>query len=163
MSHISKIEIVIVDLDAFEAACRELGVELRRNQKTFKSFAGAKHPCEMAVVDAANQEAYELGLVRARYDNNQASRTFGQVVQDPNGSAYMALTDNWDGGKGLNEKIGENAGLLMQRYGLNAARRQAAQQGMSVVREERLPNGSVRMVFEPRKQYAQAGAYGSGY
>ena len=66
MSHITQVEIEIHDIDALAQACSLIGVELRREQKTFRNFGGANTKCEMAIVDPANAEAYELGLVRAK-------------------------------------------------------------------------------------------------
>lgn len=144
MSHISEIEIAVSDLKAFEKACKERGVELVR-KTTFKNFGGRHSPCDMAVVDPTNKSAYEAGLVKSA-----------------DGKSYRLQLDNWDGGRGLNEKIGHNGGLLLQRYGINAARNAAVRQGMSV-REELLPDGKVRLVCEPKQQLARAGAgYGSG-
>lgn len=148
MSHITTLTLQVTCLDSFALACQQRGVELKRDQHTFRNFAGQRTKCDMAVVDPTNKEAYEIGLIRS-----------------PDGKSYAVQMDNWDGGKGLNAKVGENAGLLMQSYGINAARRQAQKQGMAVF-EERLPDGSVRLKCEPRQQLAQAGAgawQGSGY
>lgn len=135
MSHITSIEIQVSDLTAFEKACREVGVELRREQKTFKSFGGNRVACDMAVAIPGNRDAYEAGLVR-----------------NADGK-YTVQVDNWSGGQGLNEKIGHNAGKLLQRYGINAATSQALKQGMSV-REEVLANGQVRLVCTEKPKFA---------
>ena len=145
MSHITQVEeIQVSDLPAFEKACRERGVELRRDQKQFKNFGGRNSPCEMAVVDPQNRKAYEAGLVKTA-----------------DGKAYVLQVDNWNEGHGLNEKIGYNAGLLLQRYGINAAKNAAVKQGMAV-REALQADGSIKLICEPRQVLAGAG-YGSGF
>jgi hypothetical protein len=146
MSHVSTLSIQVSDVDAFEAACRECGVELLREQKTFKTYGGSRNPCDMAVVDVANPNAYEIGLVR-----NAAGK-------------YEVKTDEWE--NDLQKKVGKNAGLLLQHYGIGAAKRVAIKQGMQV-REHKLPDGRIRLVCEPRQQQATASAGGgwggSGY
>ena len=152
MSHITQIEIAVTDVDALAQACSLIGVELRQQQKTFRSFGGAHTKCEMAVVDPQNAEAYELGLVRAKANGH------GQEA------GWKIQMDNWQGGHGMNAKVGNDAGLLLQRYGLCVARKQAMKQGMAV-REERLQDGRIRLVCEPRQALAAAGGgfVGSGF
>ena len=146
MSHISSIEVKITDLGAFEAACTECGVELRRNQRTFRNYGGRNSPCEMAVVLPGNERAYELGLVRTA-----------------DGQSYAIQMDNWQRGLGMNDKVGTDACTLRQLYGVHAATAAARKQGMNVARQQ-LPDGSIRLVCEPRVAYAQAGAgIGSGF
>jgi hypothetical protein len=143
MSHVSTLAIQVSDVDAFEAACRECGVELRREQKTFKTYGGTRNPCDMAVVDVSNPNAYEIGLVRTA------------------DGRYEVKTDEWGRSGGLKEKVGENAGRLLQHYGISAAKRVAQKQGMHV-HEQRLPDGRIRLVCEPRQQQATASAGGWG-
>ena len=147
MSHITQVEIQITDVDALAQACSLIGVELRCEQKTFTAYGGGQHKCEMAIVDPQNERAYELG-----------------VVQSKDGKGWQIKMDNYMGGKGMNAKVGDDAGLLLQRYGLCVARKQAMKQGMAV-REERLQDGRIRLVCEPRQALAAAGGgfVGSGY
>ena len=158
MSHISTIKVGIFDLDAFQLACSQKGVELRRNQKTFKNYGGRQDACEMAVVDATNPQAYELGLVRARYNEQK------KLVADKDGTCWMIQMDNYSGGKGMNQKVGKNAGLLLQRYGINAARNAAVREGMTLS-EMQLEDGSIRLICEPKQEFAKAsaGGYGTGW
>ena len=152
---------IVTDLNAFEKACRERGVELRREQRTFKTYGGTQNRCDMAVVDASNPNAYEIGLVKCRVEPDPRDASKLRKVADPNGTGYMMLTDEWGSSGGLKEKVGENAGLLVQHYGINAAKRVAQKQGMQV-REHKLPDGRIRLVCEPRQQQAMAGAGGWG-
>lgn len=144
MSHISTIEVRITDLDAFEAACRECGVELRREQKRFKNYGGRNSPCEMAVVLPGNERAFELGLVKSE-----------------DGDGYTIQMDNWQQGYGMNDKVGRDACTLRQLYGVHAATAAAEKLHMKVQRTQ-LADGSIRLICEPRQQYAQAGI-GSGF
>ena len=152
MSHITTIKTKFANLEAVELAARECGVELRRNQKTFLAFAGEKHPCDAAVcvpeaiAKTLDRPPYELGLVK------QAD------------GSYEARIDNWQGGYGLNARIGNDACKLQQLYGIHAATLAARRQGMNVTRQNQ-QDGSIRLICEPKPVYAQAGAgwAGSGY
>ena len=88
MSHMAAIDLEITDLDALEAACKHLKLELVRGQTTWKWFGRwvndfhakeaaynfgigpkeygkcAEHAIRM--VDDANANAYEIGVVRRR-------------------------------------------------------------------------------------------------
>ena len=86
MSHISKVKTRIDDLDALEEACLELGLELRRDQKTYATYAGMKHACEAAIVLPENARAYEIGVVK---------------VQGTDGQEYELAFDDWTGGRGM--------------------------------------------------------------
>ena len=144
MSHITTCEVQITDLGAFEAACQECGVELRRDRETFKNYGGRNSPCEMAVVLPGNERAFELGLVRSA-----------------DGKGYTIQMDNWQKGYGMNDRVGHDACTLRQLYGVHAAMAAAKKQGMSVARQQ-LADGSIRVICEPRVAYAQAGM-GSGF
>lgn len=148
MSHISKLSVRITDADALAQACRELGLDLRRDQRRFKTFAGQQNECDMAIVDPANKLAYEVGLVAAK-----------------DGKGWEVHLDEWDGGKGIMHKLGTQAGLLLQRYGIAAAERKASADGWQS-RRETLQDGSIRVICEPKPQFAQAaagGGWGSGF
>jgi hypothetical protein len=142
MSHISTIKVKIRDLDALESACRELKVELRRNQKQFKTYNGALTPCDFAIVVPGERRAYEAGVVKAA-----------------DGDGWELQVDNWNEGQGLNDRIGHDAVKLQQYYGIHAATAAATRQGMRVARTQ-LPDGSIRLVCEPKPQFAVAGAGG---
>jgi hypothetical protein len=145
MSHISSIKTQIADLDALADACHELGLELRRNQHTYKTYNGRETACDAAIVDPANARAYEVGLVRAA-----------------DGQTYTLGFDAWNAGHGMMAKIGSGCGKLLQEYGRAKTRRIAASKGWSY-REERLQDGRIRCYCEPKAQAAWAGGSQRGW
>jgi hypothetical protein len=150
LSHISRLAVKITDCDALARACQELGVELRREQRTFRTFGGNTDKCEMAIVDPQNKQAYEIGLVPLK-----------------DGTGYEVLVDHWGAGGGLYAKLGEQFGLLRQRYGICAAESRAQKDGWNSWRQQQ-PDGSIRLVCEPKPQFATAAAgggdaWGAGY
>ncbi len=106
MSHLSRIELEIKDLEDLTRACSRLGIELLPNQKTFRWYRGAKE-CEAAIrVPGA---AYEIGIVRE-------------------GSSYSLLWDDYTKG-GLEARLGKRAGLLKQAYAVERIRREGVLKG----------------------------------
>ena len=119
MSHISKIELVIHSLEDLKEACRQLGFEFMKNQKTFKWYGrwvgdtplpeGIKiediGKCDHAIKVA--DCTYEVGIIRR-------------------GNHYILLWDYYHVG-GLVQKIGLDAGILKQAYTVARVRKEARQ------------------------------------
>jgi hypothetical protein len=132
MSHVSRIELEINDLETLKEACRSLGLEFVADQKTFKWYGWhmGDYPlpdgftfedmgrCDHAVrVPGAD---YEVGVVRK-------------------GNGYVLLWDFWQGG-GLEKVLGKKAGKLKQAYAVQRIRREARQKGYHCV-EKRTDQG----------------------
>jgi hypothetical protein len=106
VSHLSRIELEIKDLDDLKGACHRLGIEFLPNQKTFRWYGEPKE-CESTIrVPGA---AYEIGVVRE-------------------GNAYALMWDNYGKG-GLETRLGRKAGLLKQAYAVERTRREAVRRG----------------------------------
>ena len=119
MSHISTIELEVTDLESLDHACRQMGFTLNRNQKTFKWYSGTG-VCDHAIkIPGAS---YEIGLVNR------------------NGK-YELQTDFWD--DKIGQAIGNNGGLLKQRYAVEQTKRQAKKKGYTVI--ERKIENAVRL------------------
>lgn len=117
MSHVADLQLEVKDLDSLEKACNNLGLELVRNQTTFKHFAGRTSPCTHAIRVKGNAKAYEIGLVA-------------------NGDVRKGFTLQWDsyaGGYGIVEKVGgKDGGKLKQAYGNEVARKYYQKKGYRV-------------------------------
>lgn len=139
MSHLAKIELEINDLTALDKACKRLGFELVREQKTYKWYG-------RWVGDAPLPEGLDvskLGTCEHAIKVPNASYEVG-VVKKANGN-YGLLWDYWGAG-GLAEKIGKDGGLLKQAYTLEKAKQEAVRKGYSV-REQRINNKIELRVF----------------
>ena len=124
MSHISKIELEINDLESLKLACDQLGLEFRENQKTFEWYGG-RQECEHAIrIPGAT---YEIGVIRKS-----------------EGKGYQLVWDNYHRG-GLEQKLGGNAGKLKQAYARERIRKEARVKGYRVL-EQRLNQG-IRLVL----------------
>lgn len=135
MSHVSSMKLAINDLDALDKACKALGLELVRDQKTFRWFgrwmndfdaADAAYrngidvkdygKCEHAIRIPGNSNAYEVGIMRNKE---------GQLVP---------VWDFFCGGYGLEEKIGKNGSKLKHEYNLQVGMKQMLKKGFKVER-----------------------------
>ena len=116
MSHISKIELEVTDLDSLGKACRHMGLSLVRGKRTFKWFYG-DGDCEhcIQIPDAR----YEIGIIQKE-------------------GKYELQTDYWD--KEIETAIGKNGGLLKQRYAVERSKTEAFRKGYRVI-EKQTDNG----------------------
>jgi len=92
MSHISKIELEVKDLEALKRACLRLGMNLIKGQKTFQWY-GKPGSCDHAI--KIPDASYEIGI----------SKTEGR---------YELLCDYFD--RNIEKAIGAQGGLLKQAY-----------------------------------------------
>lgn len=148
MSCVSQIEILILDLDAFRKACVEMDMVFCEGQQTFRTYDGNRSCVHAAKL---SDSAYELGLVRCRWDEEKQ-----KVVADQEGDAFMVMRDTF--GKGatpLINKVGLDCEHLMKSYACHAVRNKASQMGWSLT-EEVQQDGSVLFESGPRYQEQQA-------
>jgi len=132
MSHISKIELEITDLETLRQACERLGLEFMENQATYKWYgtwvgdtplpegmtASDLGKCDHAIKVPGAQ--YEIGILRK-------------------GSKYILLWDFWHQG-GLEQKLGKNAGRLKQAYAVEKVRKEARLKGHRIC-EQKIDKG----------------------
>ena len=117
MSHISKIELEVNDLGSLGQACRRLGLELIKGQKTFKWYGAEAGKCDHAIkVPGAN---YEIGVIKT-------------------GNVFELQCDYFDAGIG--KAIGQNGGLLKQAYAVERTKAEARRKGYTVI-EKATPQG----------------------
>ncbi|MCG8684056.1 MAG: DUF1257 domain-containing protein [Desulfobacterales bacterium] len=119
MSHISKIELEVTDLESLSKACQHLGINLVRDKKTYRWYGG-EGECDHAITIPG--AGFEIGLVltKGRYD---------------------LLTDFFD--TTIETAIGKEGGLLKQRYAVERTKAEAKRKGYRVV--ERQTDRGVRL------------------
>jgi len=151
MSHITTITHVdIVDLEALKLAAADCGLEFREGQRTHKWYGHwvGDYPlpkgvtvndlgkCDHALSVPGDARAYEIGVAQ---------------VDDK----WQLRYDFWNGGYGLEKKVGKNAERLVQRYSYHAAIRTAEEHGLSLANEYVDEEGNIKLEFEPQQFAAQ--------
>ncbi len=122
MSHISKIEMEINDLQALKQACQIIGAEFIANQRTYRWYSG-QNPCNHVIkVPGAN---YEVGVV-------QKDKT------------YELQWDEYSLG-GLVSTLGPNACHLRKHYSLERIRNEARKKCYHV--KEQNITGGTRLIL----------------
>ena len=113
MSHISKIELEVRDLGMLSQACARLGLELVRNQKSYKWWGREDGQCDHAVrVPGA---MYEIGVVKVN-------------------GCFELQCDYFD--QNIGQAIGQNGGLLKQAYAAEKTRIEARRKGYTVIEKQ---------------------------
>ena len=139
----TKVEVKVKDLAVLAKVCKELGLELKIGQKTYRWFGkfvgDSKLPdglriedlgkCDHAISVAGNSSAYEVGLRK-----------------EPDGS-FRLVYDFWGSGYGLEAAVGKNCGKLMQAYSQEVAKKNLLKSGYVLSGKKKLADGSMEMVF----------------
>jgi hypothetical protein len=143
MSHVSLIALKVRDLEALDAACQRLGLELVRGQKTYRWYgqsvgdyplpegmtAADLGKCDHAIRVKDRPTAYEIGLVKR-----------------PGQDHYALLWDFYAGGFGLEAKVGAGCAKLKQAYAVQLARKEARRRGFSLT-EAVQADGGIRLTM----------------
>ena len=144
MSHVATVDVNITDLDALQAACNRLGLELRRGQQTYKWFGHSvgDYPipqgftaedlgkCEHAIVVPGHEDAYDIGVIKRRDGR----------------PGFCLQWDFFAGGYGMQDRVGENCNKLAQSYAVCAASKAAQRNGFQV-QEQLRADGSIALNF----------------
>jgi hypothetical protein len=149
MSHVTTAPTKIVNLQALELACKELGLELRRGQTTYRWYGRhvGDYPlpegftredlgkCAHAISVPGNDHAYEIG-----------------VVQNKNGQGYTLMYDFYAKGYGLMDKVSnkplrQDCDALKVAYAKHTALLHAKKLGLVAVQRVRA-DGSLAITLE---------------
>jgi len=137
MSHVSVVKTTIRSLDILAQAARDCGMQLNLGQKEFKAYyRGEGGGCEHAIVCPDLPQAYSIGVVQA-------------------GDGWELKFDSFCGGGGLNNRCGDGAGRLLQRYSYHQAQARAEELGWEV-QEETEADGTIKLYCTPQAQAAWA-------
>ena len=137
MSHISKIELVIKDLEALKAACRRMEFEFREGQRIYQWYG--RWVGDSPLPEGITEE--ELGKCDHAIHVPGADYEIGIVRK---GKSYILLYDSWIKG-GLTKHIGKDAGKLKQIYAVEKIRLEARKRGMKVL--ESIKPKSIRITL----------------
>lgn len=144
MSCISRIDVLILDLDAFQKACAELGMQFVQNKSSYRTDDG-NHKCEHAVMKVGLLR--EVGLIRARFNKDRK-----RIEATEAGEGWTITLDTFGAaGRQITDVVGTKCEKLMKSYGCHVVRNKATQMGWSI-KEESLQDG---VVFTCRPKHQQ--------
>lgn len=114
MSHVITSKAQITDLDMLEKACAALGLELARDQETFRWYG--EHVGDYALPDGF--EAEEMGKCShaIRIPNDDRAYEIGVVERRDGKDGYCLMFDFFMGGYGMQEKVGQMCERLVTEY-----------------------------------------------
>jgi len=143
MSHLSTIQLRILDLESLSKACEKLGAKLVRNVTTHKWFG--EWVGDTPLPEGMNIE--DIGKCNHIIKTNNANdRTYEVgVVKSKTHPGYDLFYDNWMGGYGLEAVLGKGLGKLKQSYTVEAILKKAKSQ-KNVVRIQESENGNKKRI-----------------
>lgn len=124
MSHVERLKIAVSDLNDLKKAAHMLGLEFVEGQTTYRWWGHSVG--DYPLPEGFTEE--ELGKCHHAIRIPNDPRAYQIGVVQKNGK-WVLLYDFYNGGFGLEEKIGAGAGKLKQAYGVVVTQRQAQQQG----------------------------------
>jgi len=142
------------DLDALEAACATLGLELCRGQKVYNWYGRSVGDTALPVGFTKEELGKCEHAIRIKGTklngqiNNSLPYEIGLVSRRDGKAGHALMWDTWQGGHGLVEKVGENAGRLRQEYACEVAVRIAKRQGFRIVKKQVRSDGSISIVTQ---------------
>lgn len=119
MSHFTKAESQIKDINVLQQACQDMNLTITANEKA-RGYRGNSLKGDFVI------------KLKGPYDI---------ALQLENDGTYSLHTD-WFGGS-VAKQVGKNFGLLKQAYGIAAVRMEAESRGM-MLEEEKMKDGTVR-------------------
>lgn len=146
MSHVVSVNLQVTDLKALEQACKELGLQFMRDQKTHVWYGRWVNDYNRA--DAA----FKNGIAPENYGKcEHAIKVPGAdyeigVYQNPKGTGYVLAFDNYASGKVISKTLGTGLEKLKQLYGVAKATLEAKAKGWMVNRHN-LPNGGIKLTL----------------
>jgi hypothetical protein len=147
MSHVSKMDLRVMDLAALRMAAQALGLEMveQDRYRWFGTFVGDSAldipegftkadlgHCKYVLRIPGRKQAYEVGVAEAK---------------DGQGG-YVLLWDYWQGGYGLMDHIGQKGGRLKQEYSIARTVKKAESRGQKVTRTVNKQTGKPMLVVE---------------
>lgn len=143
MSHVVSIKTEFKDLDAVKAACAELGLTFKENQKTIRWYGRWVNDY------AAEDAAYKLGIDPKQYGTcDHAIEVPGSgydvgLLKNPATGGYKLYFDFWSShGKTIQAAIGKNGETLLKYYAAHKTTMEAKRKGWLVQRTQK-PTGEL--------------------
>lgn len=145
MSHVVSIKTELNDLEAVKAACKELGLIFKANQKTFQWWGRSEgdYPIPQGMKrEEMGQCDHAIGVPGTNWEIG--------LVRQPNGAYKLAFDFYGHRGQPILDAIGgQQGGKFLQCYGVNKTIMAARKLGHNAVRVMG-KNGAINIVITGR-------------
>lgn len=144
MSHVVSIKTELKDIAAVKAACAELGLTFRENQKTIRWFGKWVNDYD------AEDAAYKLGITTDQYGKcDHAIEVPGcnydiGLIHNPATNGYKLYFDFYGEGRKIQHALGDNGQKLLQYYAVHKTTIEARRKGW-IVQRKTATNGTVQL------------------
>jgi hypothetical protein len=158
LSHVTDVKLTIKDdhLDELAAACDALGLELRRDQKTFAwwgSFQNDSNQYGEMTPDRMGKCEHAIRIKGDTPRNGSSGPWEIGVFRTADGNLGLAYDEYGSAGRRLSAKVGAQADKLRHKYAVEVAEKSAlaklARQGWRATRETVAP-GRTRIKLRKR-------------
>lgn len=129
MSCLTRLKVLIKDIEAARTAASQCGLVFLEGQTTFKKWSSSGK-CEHAIGVPGKSDAYEIGLIR-----------------DEENDGWTPEFDSHMGGHGLMFKAGDGLRGFLKGYAVEASKNYAQAQGMTLSMETTNDDGSIELEF----------------
>lgn len=148
MSHITKVDLVVRDLDALEVAAEKCGCKLVRNATEFKSWYTKYGQLQGDYPLPAGVTVEDVKKCKHKITCDKAGAYEVGVVENKKEGGYSLIWDFWAGGHGLMDYLGgQNAEKLKQEYAVALTEKEMQVAGFSKLKQVVTTDGSVVMEF----------------
>lgn len=147
MSHVVSVDVIVQDLNALKAACKELGLTFKENQKKHRWYGNWQNDYSRS--DAAYIQSgidpMTYGKCEHAIEVPSSQYDIG-VYKNPKGKGYVLAFDNYGTGRKIADTLGKGLEKLKQHYAVAKAQLEARAKGWSC-QKHTLPNGSIRLTM----------------
>ncbi len=157
MSHVTKVNLKITDLDALETACDKLGLELQRGKKTYAwwgTFVGDSSAYGNHDPKTFGKGEHAIKVKGETPRNGSAGPWEVGVVKSTDGDGLELLYDSFGGaGQRLTQRVGQDVNHLRREYAFASAENKVKKTlGIKGWTTERIdqPTGGVKLRLRKR-------------
>lgn len=143
MSHVATVDLHVKDLDCLKRAAKSLGLRFNENKSTYKWYG--QHVGDYQLPEGYSEADLGKCAHTLSIPTSDIAYEVG-IAPKKKGIGYDLLWDFWQGGYGLESKIGKNGNKLKQEYAAEVAIKALRQQGFRPIREE--SNGRILITGE---------------
>jgi hypothetical protein len=147
MSHVVSIQTQVHDLNAVKAACQELGLTFKENQKTIRWYG--KWVDDYSRDDAA----YKLGIPTDKYGTSDhaievpgSSYDVGLLKDEKTGGYRLYFDFYANNGKVIQEAIGQNGQKFIQYYAAHKIAMESKLKGY-FIQHKNESNGHIKLTI----------------